>query len=564
MIWLIILILQCNQCLSKVSVPIATVLLNHNWTLLNENQSILITNLSLPMSVHTALRRQNLIDDPLFGLNDIKLRWISMDNNWVFENYFASNTSDSIINLVFDSIDTIASVYLNNKFVLFASNQFLRYELFNMSAQLNKALNHIQIKFASPIRHAEALAHIYPYRMPPECPPQVQHGECHVNFLRKQQCSFSWDWGPAFAPIGLGQVRLDSVSNFDFNFSLSVYPTGNGTDLNKWNLDIDLNILVLVVGQQANVKVNISDLVFEYEVPIQIMQLRTFNRLSLYLDDENIKLWWPNGYGEQNLYTITIKAEVGKSLIQKSKTIGFRSVELVQEPVSEDAGLTFYFRINHLPIFLKGSNWIPPNVFQELTTLEYLTWLLESSRDANMNVLRVWGGGTYESEEFYELTDRLGIMIWQDFMFACSAYPTNAEFIENVRSEVVYQVSRLRHHPSIIIWSGNNENEAALSANWYLTDSDKETYAADYRQLYIETIMHAVQGIDPVVSRPFLSSSPTNGKETIAENWIAKNPYDLKFGDMHFYDYKMNGWLPESFPIPRFMSEVNDIQNIFI
>jgi len=150
-----------------------------------------------------------------------------------------------------------------------------------------------------------------------------------------------------------------------------------------------------------------------------------------------------------------------------------------------------------------------------------------SAKNANMNVLRVWGGGIYEKSEFYELADKLGIMIWQDFMFACSMYPTNYDFLQNVRSEVNYQMNRLKSHPSIFIWSANNENEAALSTNWYNTSSDTEIYEKDYRSLYIDVIKEVVESHDPEISRPFLSSSPTNGLETIRENWIAKNPYDL-------------------------------------
>lgn len=206
-------------------------------------------------------------------------------------------------------------------------------------------------------------------------------------------------------------------------------------------------------------------------------------------------------------------------------------------------------------MFLKGSNWIPADSFKENITPAYLNWLLRSAKEANMNVLRVWGGGVYESDEFYRLANQMGIMIWQDFMFACATYPTDQEFLENVQKEIVYQIKRLRHHPSIIIWSGNNENEAAVSTNWYNTDTNKQLYSDDYRKLYIQTIMPLVQSIDPEMSRPFLSSSPTNGLQTIQENWLAKNPYDLKFGDLHFYDYKMNGWNAHEFPLARFMSE---------
>ena len=243
------------------------------------------------------------------------------------------------------------------------------------------------------------------------------------------------------------------------------------------------------------------------------------------------------------------------SSIVKTRNIAFRSVQLIQEPVLQtaDQGLTFYFEINNIPVFLKGSNWIPMNVFQDRLNKTYLIWLMKSVADANMNVLRVWGGGEYETTEFYEIADQLGIMIWQDFMFACATYPVNTEFIDNVKQEVQYQLWRLSHHPSIIVWSGNNENEAAVSTNWYGTNNDNPLYFNDYRLLYINAIRAIV--IETDLTRPFIISSPTNGLETEEENWLAANPYDLRFGDMHFYNYYIDGWSYESYPYTRFTSE---------
>lgn len=184
-----------------------------------------------------------------------------------------------------------------------------------------------------------------------------------------------------------------------------------------------------------------------------------------------------------------------------------------------------------------------------------MTDLFDSAKESYMNVLRIWGGGIYELDDFYDLANDYGILIWQDFMFACAAYPTNAEFLDSVKEEVKYQVNRLRHHPSILIWAGNNENEAAISTDWYGIKDQKEKYFDDYRKLYIETIRPIVEQYDPALSRPYLSSSPTNGVGSERENWLAKNPYDWNYGDVHFYDYKMNSWDPKNFPLPRVMSE---------
>ncbi len=313
-------------------------------------------------------------------------------------------------------------------------------------------------------------------------------------------------------------------------------------------------------NEKARLKFEIKEIHYEHDIELDLNgNNRSSFNIILDLDKTEyplIELWWPAGYGKQNLYDFSLEIESQNSKTKKQKTIGFRKVELVQEKVQPE-GLTFYFRINNKSVFIKGSNWIPADLFQEKISSEYLEWLFKSAVDANMNVLRVWGGGVYESEQFYKLADRMGIMIWQDFMFACSTYPTNEDYLMSVKKEVEYQVNRLRNHPSIVVWAANNENEAALATNWYQTDKDFELYARDFRKLYIDTIMKIVISLDAEQSRPFLSSSPTNGLRSEQESpyWIAKNPYDLKYGDLHFYDYKMNTWEWKSYPVPRFMSE---------
>ena len=198
--------------------------------------------------------------------------------------------------------------------------------------------------------------------MPLECPPAVQKGECHVNFLRKQQCSFSWDWGPAFAPIGInGNVNLNIIKSFDFTFSVSVYPVQK-PDLTSWTLDIDLNILNADFKAQNShvvVVVKLEELVFEYSETVYLEGngSRTFKKLKILVDKiDELKLWWPNGQGEQSLFKMTIEVRRAEcESIMKSKYIGFRSVTLVQSPLEEKHGLTFFFEINNTPIFLKGA-----------------------------------------------------------------------------------------------------------------------------------------------------------------------------------------------------------------
>jgi beta-mannosidase len=415
--------------------------LNSNWTLINSNLNITIQNVTLPASVHTILRDHDLIPNPLEGYNDINLRWIAKESGWIFQNQFIirKNLSGLKFNLHLESIDTMAYVYLNDKQILSTNNQFIEYKINDLV--LTNEQNLLGIQFNSAIDQSEQAASVYSYRVPPECPPDVQKGECHVNFLRKQQCSFSWDWGPAFAPIGInGRVYFDLIRSFDFSYSLSVYPSQDITD---WVVDIDLDIEIsddLKTNTEAKITFKIEELNYEYQEQLNLNERSQNFKLDISSKKYQVKLWWPLGYGEQKLYNLSIQIDVDNSImISRQKQIGFRKVELIQNPVQPE-GLTFYFEINSVPIFLKGSNWIPADSFQELVTEDYLKWLLGSAQRANMNVLRVWGGGVYEQESFYDLADTMGILIWQDFMFACATYPTNSEFLENVKKEVEYQV----------------------------------------------------------------------------------------------------------------------------
>lgn len=237
--------------------------------------------------------------------------------------------------------------------------------------------------------------------------------------------------------------------------------------------------------------------------------------------------WWPNGYGNQTLYPLTVTATTSASVNEKVVRIGFRTVELVQDPLKQ--GLSFYFRINGIPIFAKGSNFIPASIFPELgARMDTIKHLLTSAKEANMNMLRVWGGGIYESELFYNMADEYGIMIWQDFMFACGMYPTTEKFLDSVKEEVVQNVRRLKNHASIVVWAGNNENEAALYGNWYKTGAE-QIYRSDYVKLYVDVIKKEVEQLDS--TRPFVVSSPSNGLYTELYNYVGKDPYSNYYGD---------------------------------
>lgn len=455
-------------------------------------------------------------------------------------------------------MDTFATILLNAKKIGETSNMFLRYT-FDVTKYLKKGENVLEVFFSSPVKVAENLYNeqASKYIIPPICNPNTYNGECHINHIRKMQASFAWDWGPAFPSMGIWKsVEIIPVNEiYIMDITIDIHKKKN-----FWNIMITLFFETILQKNNQFIICDISSVLNINE------QLNIYNstRVNLYTNNKYIKSttflnvpidlvheWWPNGYGNQTLYLLTVTATTSTNVKQKTIHIGFRTVELVQKPLKQ--GLSFYFKINNIPIFAKGSNFIPASIFPELTAqMDTIKHLLKSAKKANMNMLRVWGGGLYESELFYNIADEYGIMIWQDFMFACAMYPTTEEFLKSVREEVIQNVRRLKNHPSIVLWAGNNENEAALYDNWYGTES-KQIYRTDYIKLYVNLIKKTVERLDS--TRPFVISSPSNGLYTEQYNYTGKNPYSKIFGDVHYYNYFNNGWDMHQYPRARFSSE---------
>lgn len=270
------------------------------------------------------------------------------------------------------------------------------------------------------------------------------------------------------------------------------------------------------------------------------------NTVSETVHVRNPRLWWPNGSGEQALYPVVAEVTMASETDRFEQEIGLRKLELVTEP--DAVGETSYFRVNGVPVFAKGANWIPSACFDSRLMDDQVRWELESAAKAHHNAIRVWGGGLYERDSFYRLCDRLGLLVWQDFMFACALYPTSPEFLESVRREVRHQVGRLVHHPCIALWSGNNENEQALG--WHARhDKTDILLAAEYDQLYIQTMLPVVAEEYP--GRRYWPSSPCNGVRVYGE------PNDQTRGDAHYWGV-WHGDLPFTNYLevrPRFCSE---------
>ncbi|KAM5285633.1 beta-mannosidase isoform 2-T3 [Hipposideros larvatus] len=492
------LLLLLALCGAGVTVAARSLSLRGSWRIRSGNGSLELPG-EVPGCVHSALFQRNLIQDPYYRFNDLNYRWISLDN-WTYSKEFKFPFDISKwqkVNLIFEGVDTVAEVLLNNVSIGKTNNMFQRYS-FDITGVV-KAVNSIELRFQSPVLYAaqQSRAHTL-YRVPPNCPPSVQKGECHVNFIRKEQCSFSWDWGPAFPTQGIWKdVRIEAYNICHLNYF--TFSPMYDTYAQEWNLEIESSFDVVsskpVSGQ---VIVEIPKLQTQQAYSIELQPGKRIVELLVKINKNiTVETWWPHGHGNQTGYNMTILFKLDKDLkIKKSAKVYFRTVELIEEPIEGSPGLSFYFKINGFPIFLKGSNWIPADSFQDRVTSELLWLLLQSVVDANMNTLRVWGGGIYEQDEFYELCDELGIMVWQDFMFACALYPTDPGFMDSVTAEVAYQVRRLKSHPSIITWSGNNENEAALMMNWYNIDfRHMGTYIKDYVELYVKNIREVVLAV---------------------------------------------------------------------
>ncbi|CAG9863674.1 unnamed protein product [Phyllotreta striolata] len=539
------------------------VTLNGDWLLNDDKNNITNVKATVPGGIYSDLMSNGVIGDIYYGYNDENTKWIPR-LNWTYSRSFQIAKSlllQENINIVFDGLDTFSSIYLNNQLIGESSNMHVQY-IFDVKSVLKQGENRIEVKFLSPIETASKLATIQEqnYPVPPSCPPSAYHGECHVNMIRKMQASFSWDWGPSFPSVGIWKdVYIES-----YNESLIRYVVNDVTEAkdDKWRVNLDVYL--------ANNRRNAVRGKIQLDFSLQFVYITNEVDVNCVINEHNelvvttyveipkayVNVWWPNGFGSSDLYTLKVTYYHQESEISvKTIRIGFRTIELVQKPLGSNQGLTFYFNVNKVPIFMKGSNEIPIDILPEFgRNKTRIKHLLSSARDTHMNMIRVWGGGVYESDYFYDLADEFGIIIWQDFMFACAMYPSSDSFLQNVLGEVRHQVKRLYGHASVAIFSGNNENEGALVGNWYGTASNYQQYYEDYIKLYVTTIksefdrLTGGRGI-------FITSSPTNGKESDSEGYVAKKPTSTLYGDVHFYNYILNPFNSNFYPIPRFASE---------
>lgn len=468
----------------------------------------------VPGSVHTDLMALGHISDPFVADNELQVQWVA-ERDWAYRVSFELDPSmlaAQKLFLVCDGLDTLADVSFNERFLDHTDNAFRQYR-WDVTADAAQGTNTVDVVFCSTV--ADMLAK--QAEQPLIGPSQSIPGGAHV---RKAPCQFGWDWGPQLPPIGIWRdmrleayttAKLDAVHVRQAHDDGAVALTSTVT-VQRWR-DADLTVTIRVTAPDGDV--------FETQAELNASDAEA--ELTLKIDSP--ELWWPNGLGAQLLYGIEVMLQEGDALRDRQTfNLGLRTVELRQE--ADAHGTSFTFVVNGVPIFAKGANWIPADSFPTQLTTARLEHLIASAAAANMNMLRVWGGGYYEDDRFYDLCDRYGLLVWQDFIFSCSVYPGDDTFVENVRVEVVQNIRRLRHHPSLALWCGNNEMEWGW-VGWGWTDRVAPELRDDYDQMFHHLLPALCADHDP--DRPYWPSSPSSGTPFI-------EPGGVHAGDTHNWE----------------------------
>ena len=534
--------------------------LEGEWTLENRSgKSKFNVPATVPGCVHTDLLDGGLIPDPYYRDNEQKLMWIGEDN-WSYKRTFHLHPSEldtKHLILCCEGLDTFAEVIINGASVAKTDNMFRSYE-WEVKSQLKEGANEIEIFFTSPLPYGR------------QC--QEEDYKTHTgighhrleggNWVRKEACNYGWDWGPMCVTAGIWKsiyiavvetsriedMVLEPVIMPDNSavLKLKVFTTPSAFEFHSIETIIKFEEEKLVSQSQKLDETGMA----EFEIPL-----------------DQVNRWWPAGMGDQPLYEVSfiLSTDEGKAIDCKSRTIGFRDLELVTE--FDEWGQSFKFRANGIDFFAKGANWIPADTFTSRIYTADVRDILESAVEANMNCIRVWGGGLYESDDFYQICDELGICVWQDFMFACSAYPLDRpEFMENVLIEAEQNVKRLHHHASLFLWCGNNELE---HIDGFIGDMPGAMRWDHYSKLFdvelkkVVEAHHAIAHYWPASEHSPIgnrtpnkhSSDPRWGDAHLWKVWHGREPFEWYRGSFHRFCSEFGF---QAFPHPATLDEVLD------
>ncbi|HEY5741386.1 MAG TPA: glycoside hydrolase family 2 protein [Terrimicrobiaceae bacterium] len=452
----------------------------------------------IPGCIHSDLFKHERIPDPFWGSNEKDLQWIE-ERDWNYRCRFVVEAEFSAyehIELVAEGLDTIASVRLNGANLGWTENMFLGHR-FDVKHAIRTGRNILEIRFGSPTAYI---------RTRKKTGETVEWNDAvgGRSYIRKEQCSFGWDWGPRLATCGVYKpIRLEAWRQSRFEFVRVKQEHRSGSVIGS--------LETKVAGEESEVRgticlndqivAELSDLKFEISKP---------------------ELWWPNGHGDHPLYDLRLELVQGSEVLDRwNARIGLRTIVLDRHP--DEFGETFQFVVNGRALFAKGANWIPAHAFVGSVGRAGYDNLLTSATQANMNMIRVWGGGIYEMDDFYDLCDEKGLLVWQDFMFACAIYPGGKEFLASVKAEAEYQVKRLANRACLALWCGNNEIEQMSRE---LTKNVQRRKA--YEEIFHHLLPEAVARYDGETA--YWPSSPHNPQG------YTKDPNNEDSGDSHFWD----------------------------
>ena len=486
---------------------------------------------TVPGCVHTDLMHAGVIPDPFLRLNEHGVAWVD-ERDWVYETTFmVDGPPPAHAFLKFHGLDTLAEIVLNGEALGTTENMFFAHE-FPVGGLLNTGANTLQVTFRAAMRVGAERQAAWNESGEDTLPYHWDNWNARA-FVRKAQYQYGWDWGPVLRGCGIWQpVELITVPVARItDWKHSVEFTEGGQAVVTVTVDVErmpgeedtplhVDAMLEKVGAFNSPKPRWEE-TGDTEVPTGAGTVTVRGKMTL----DAAKRWQPNGLGEPALCSLSLSlysADGQTSYDHLWAGIGLRTVELIREPDADGKGEGFKFRVNGTDLYIKGANWIPDHAFPSEITAERLQERIEQAADAGMNMLRVWGGGFYESDDFYNLCDQMGILVWQDFTYGCSYYPDTGAYADLARTEATAAVKRLRHHASLALWCGNNENQMMFDANW--TGTRPPRLLGDH--LYLEVLPEVLAAEDP--HTPYWPGSPYGGPEGDSNS--------ADFGDCHNWD----------------------------
>ena len=487
----------------------------------------------VPGCAHDALLAAGAIGDPDVGSGEAAQEWVGR-TAWGWHRTLDLEErarGHERIDLVFESIDTRGSVWMNGQCLGHVENQFHPWR-FDVRGIVRTLGNSLAVDLDGPVTTVLERARTLGER-------PVNGDWTPYPFLRKSACSFGWDWGPKLPSTGIGACWLHAWSIARIE---AVRPLVTSCSAERATIDLHAELEFAREGIVPDgLELEVDLVLDDGRVVTERARVRGAS-VSMVLTIDRPPLWWPRGMGQQRLHPLTVRLRCAGSLLYSwSRRIGLRSVALDTAPDADGSGAAFALRVNGVPVFCRGANWIPESPFPMRGDRARARGLLEQACEANLNMLRVWGGGQYEPQWWYEACDELGLMVWQDFMFACATYPEEQPYEDAIKAEARHQVARLSAHPSVVLWCGGNEDILAWFS-WGFRERLREGQSWG-RRIWLEWLPAICADLDP--TRPYWAESPWSGSLDI-------HPNDPDRGDRHTWDLKLDAYRQQ---VPRFCSE---------